>query len=312
MRNDDGRRDVTPSRTGAGPGSSAGKGLPVRVGHWTGRGTGVTVILAPPGTVASGEVRGGAPATREFALLDPTCLVTRVDAVVLCGGSAFGLSAADGVMSVLREAGVGYETPAGRVPIVVAMSIYDGSVAGHWPTAAAGRSAALAARSGGRPLTGRVGAGTGASTGKWLHQVPRAGGFGFVQERVGACRVAAFAVVNSWGDVVPPGRPDLDRDENAWRAHEGTGTDRLCHTTLGVIVIDAKLTKGECLLVSQSGHDGFAIALRPAHSQFDGDAVVTLATGSEPAEVGVDMLRAVAVEVMAKAIRAAARADPDR
>src|SRR5919107_5134213 len=122
-------------------------------GHWTGHGTGVTVILPPPGTVGSGEVRGGAPATREFALLDPTRLVDRVDAVVLSGGSAFGLSAADGVVSLLRERGIGFPTPAGPVPIVVGMSIFDDSVRTGPPGAEAGRAAALAAW-GGEPFTG--------------------------------------------------------------------------------------------------------------------------------------------------------------
>ena len=117
-------------------------------GHWTGAGTGVTVIVPPPGTVGSGEVRGGAPATREFALLDPVRLVDRVDAVVLSGGSAFGLAAGDGVATLLRERGEGFPTPLGPVPIVVGMSIFDGAVAvpGGPPGPDAGRAAALASR----------------------------------------------------------------------------------------------------------------------------------------------------------------------
>src|SRR4051794_27258365 len=162
--------------------------LSARAGHWTGSGTGVTVILPPPGTVGSGEVRGGAPASREFALLEPTRLVTQVDAVVLSGGSAFGLSAADGVMSELRARGQGFGTPLGPVPIVVGMSIFDESVAG-WsadtaspsiaadasapapapapapgpsgpPDAEGGRLAVRAALSGEPFARGRVGAGT--------------------------------------------------------------------------------------------------------------------------------------------------------
>ena len=136
-------------------------------GHSTSAGTGVTVILPPPGTVGSGEVRGGAPATREFALLEPTRLVDRVDAVVLSGGSAFGLSAADGVMTLLRERGLGVPTPAGPVPIVVGMSVFDESVRTTPPGAADGRAAALAAWSGEPFAMGRVGAGTGTSTGTW-------------------------------------------------------------------------------------------------------------------------------------------------
>ena len=109
--------------------------LSAHAGHWTGDGTGVTVVLPPPGTVGSGEVRGGAPATREFMLLDPARLVDRVDAVVLSGGSAFGLSAADGVAGLLRARGAGFPTSLGPVPIVVGMSLFDASVAGTPPDA---------------------------------------------------------------------------------------------------------------------------------------------------------------------------------
>jgi L-aminopeptidase/D-esterase-like protein len=133
--------------------------LSAYAGHWTGDGTGVTVVLPPPGTVASGEVRGGAPATREFALLDPVRLVDRVDAVVLSGGSAFGLAAAEGVMTLLRERGAGLPTPYGPVPIVVGLSLFDASVRTGPPDAAAGRAAALAALSGAPLGTGPVGAG---------------------------------------------------------------------------------------------------------------------------------------------------------
>src|SRR4051794_38323976 len=155
------------------------------VGHWTGSGTGVTVILPPAGTVGSGEVRGGAPATREFALLEPTRLVDRVDAVVLSGGSAFGLSAADGVMMLLRERGTGFATPAGPVPIVIGMSIFDRSVQSGPPDAAGGRAAALAAYSGVEPASGRVGAGAGATTGTWRGRMDP-GGLGWAQRDAGA------------------------------------------------------------------------------------------------------------------------------
>src|SRR5689334_20883569 len=165
-------------------------------GHWTGPDTGVTVILPPPGTVGSGEVRGGAPATREFALLDPARLVDRVDAVVLSGGSAYGLSAADGVTTLLRERGTGFPTPAGPVPIVVGMSIFDGSVSTDPPGAAAGRAAALAALAG-EPLdTGAVGAGTGAGTGGWRgHRDP--GGVGVATGTAGEATLSVLAVVNA-------------------------------------------------------------------------------------------------------------------
>ncbi|MEV6305989.1 P1 family peptidase [Actinoplanes sp. NPDC051861] len=270
-------------------------------GHWTGEGTGVTVILPPPGTVGSGEVRGGAPATREFALLEPTRLVDRVDAVVLSGGSAFGLTAADGVMTLLRERGLGFPTPAGPVPIVVGMSIFDGSVATAPPGAGAGRDAAVAALRGDLFSRGTVGAGTGASTGKWRGH-PAPGGVGWARGSAGAAQVAVVAVVNAWGDVLgETGRP-LFAGPPVTRPHTPLGLE---NTTIAVVLTDARLTKSDCYLLAQSGHTGFARALHPAHSRFDGDAVVALATGEAGPDVDLDLLRAATTEITADAIRSA-------
>jgi L-aminopeptidase/D-esterase-like protein len=275
---------------------------PAWAGHWTGTDTGVTVILPPPGTVASGEVRGGAPATREFALLDPSRLVDRVDAVVLSGGSAFGLSAADGVMTLLRERGTGFATPAGPVPIVVGMSIFDGSVGTVPPDAAAGRAAALAALAGEPLATGAAGAGTGAGTGMWRGGRDP-GGVGVATGTAGPATVAVLAVVNAWGDVLAPdGRPVFAGPPvTAPAAALGRA-----NTTLAVLVTDARLDKTGCHLLAQSGHTGFARAIHPAHSRFDGDAVVALATGAVP-DANPDLVRAVAAETTAAAIRAAVR-----
>ena len=308
--------------------------LSARAGHWTGSGTGVTVILPPPGTVGSGEVRGGAPATREFALLDPTRLVDRVDAVVLSGGSAFGLAAGDGVMQVLRERGLGFPTPFAPVPIVVGLSLFDGSVAGSPPTAESGRHAALAAFAGDGPLpAGRFGAGTGATTGKWRGRLDP-GGLGVVERRAGAASVAAVVAVNAWGDVLgpeghpvfapddvpgpdglprfapddvtgPDGRPKLASDSLPGRDGPPTAPFGTGNTTIAVLLTDAALSKTDCYLLAQSGHTGFARAMHPAHSRYDGDAVVALATGEITAEVDLDRLRATATLVMADAIRAA-------
>ncbi|MET8150574.1 P1 family peptidase [Actinoplanes sp. NPDC049668] len=273
-----------------------------RAGHWTGDGTGVTVILPPAGTVGSGEVRGGAPATREFALLDPVRLVDRVDAVVLSGGSAFGLAAADGVMALLRERGAGFPTPAGPVPIVVGMSIFDGSVRTGPPGAQGGRAAALAALSGGDLAVGRVGAGAGASTGKWRGRTDP-GGLGRAQRDAGGVRVAALVVVNAWGDVLGrDGEPLFGAADGAAGPAAAFGME---NTTVAVVLTDARLSKSDCFLLAQSGHAGFARALHPAHSRYDGDAVVALATGEAGAEANLDLLRAVAAEVVADAIRAA-------
>jgi L-aminopeptidase/D-esterase-like protein len=270
-------------------------------GHWTGLGTGVTVILPPPGTVGSGEVRGGAPATREFELLDPTRLVDRVDAVVLSGGSAYGLSAADGVMTLLRERGLGFPTPFGPVPIVVGMSIFDESVRTGPPDAEAGRDAALVAWSGAPFDLGRVGAGTGASTGKWGNRLDP-GGIGWAQVPAGAATVAAVVVVNAWGDVLgPDGKPLFAGVADAPPAAAAS----LQNTTVGVVLTNARLSKTDCFLLAQSGHTGFARSIHPAHSRFDGDAVVALATGEVTEDVNLDLLRAVAVDVVAAAVRAA-------
>lgn len=174
----------------------------VEIGHWTDyeARTGCTVIVLPPETVAAGEVRGGAPATREFALLDPQRLVEHVDAIVLTGGSAFGLAAADGVMETLEAEGRGFETAHGRVPIVVAMALYDLGVgsASVRPDIAAGRQAA-SQRAATSP-TGRIGAGTGATVAKWLDPAnPASGGLGVAVARSRELAVCAVVAVNAAG-----------------------------------------------------------------------------------------------------------------
>ncbi|GAA4585503.1 P1 family peptidase [Actinoplanes octamycinicus] len=275
--------------------------LSAHAGNWTGDGTGVTVVLPPPGTVGSGEVRGGAPATREFDLLHPSRTVDRVDAVVLSGGSAFGLAAADGVMTVLRERGLGFPTPLGPVPIVVGMSIFDASVAGTPPSAGSGRAATLAALRGDELAVGTAGAGAGATTGKWRGRLDR-GGLGRADGRAGPARVTALAVVNAWGDVLTPAGEPVFGGPETYQPAVPFGRD---NTTIAVVLTDARLGKADCHLLAQSGHTGFARALHPAHSRYDGDAVVALATGEVTDGVDLDLLRAVTAEVMAEAIRAA-------
>jgi L-aminopeptidase/D-esterase-like protein len=331
-------------------------------GHWTGNGTGVTVIVPPPGTVGSGEVRGGAPATREFELLAPTRLVQEVSAVVLSGGSAFGLAAGDGVMRALRAREIGFATPLGPVPIVVGMSIFDGSVAGFGgsvagfegsvagfggsvagfegsvaaepPSAADGVAALTAAFSGEPFAVGAVGAGAGATTGKWRSRLDP-GGLGVAFGSAGDASLVAVVVVNAWGDVIPAsgpasasavstpeasapsgpapsrpsasGAPPLATPPSA-SPPSGPGLppelsvkSPFGNTTIGVLLTDARLSKTDCFLLAQSGHTGYARAIHPAHSRYDGDAVVALATGSVDGDL--DLLRAAAAETMAAAIR---------
>jgi L-aminopeptidase/D-esterase-like protein len=283
----------------------------VRIGHWTGAGTGVSVVWCPPATVGSGEVRGGAPATREVALLDPERSVEHVDAVVFTGGSAFGLASADGVMAWLAEHDRGYPTRGGPVPIVPTAAIFDLMTSDRIrPGPAEGRAAIEAAAAGVPIATGRVGAGTGATVGKWRgpeHSV--AGGLGVARTRVGDAVVGALAVVNAVGDVLDAeGRPlAASRAPVGTEAFPDTGPFAAEATTLVAVATDARCTKAECLLLAQSGHLGLAHAIRPSHTRHDGDLVVALATGV--VVTNVDRLRVAAAEVVAEAVRDAVRQD---
>ncbi|HEV3227737.1 MAG TPA: P1 family peptidase [Acidimicrobiales bacterium] len=275
----------------------------IRVGHWTDAvaRTGCTVALFPEGTVASGEVRGGAPAEREMALLDPSRTVNRIDALVLAGGSAFGLSAADGVMRFCEERGMGFPTAGGAVPIVVALGLYDlavgdGSVR---PSADKGYAACVAARADDVQL-GRVGAGAGATIAKWQgRDHARPGGLGGAVVRHGSLVVAALVAVNAYGDILGPGDDPLRVPAPPIETAEAA----FANTTIGVIATNAALTKGECLLVAQSGHDGMSRALSPTHSTADGDALVAAATGLVEAEV--EPVRSMAAVAIEQAIRSA-------
>jgi L-aminopeptidase/D-esterase-like protein len=268
----------------------------VAVGHWTDeRGlTGCTAILFPDGTRASGEVRGGAPATREWELLAPERTVDRIDAVILCGGSAFGLAACDGAMRFCEQAGRGFATPAGPVPIVVGAAIFDLAVgdASARPGTAEGFAACAAAQPGEPAAEGRVGAGAGATVGKW-QGAPRASGLGGATLRDGDLVVSAVAVVNAFGDAFQPGSPPPAPPRTEPFAHE--------NTTLAVVATNATLSKLDCLRAAQSGHAGMARALEPAHTAFDGDAVVAAATGEVTTEP--EYVRLLAARVVEAAIR---------
>ncbi|MBI2168117.1 MAG: P1 family peptidase [Actinobacteria bacterium] len=275
----------------------------IRVGHWTGTGTGVTVVLTPAGCIGAGEVRGGAPATREGALLQYGSLVHQVDAVVFTGGSAFGLAACDGVMAFLEERGQGFPTPAGPVPIVVGAAIFDLVASGGLrPGPAEGRAAAEAAARGEPLATGGVGVGRGATVGKWRGpEFGVAGGVGSRSVTDGDVVVGALAAVNAAGDVI-------GADGSMLAGSHAPPDDRpfptlygATNTTLVVVATNARFSKPECLLVSQSAHDGFARALRPAHTRGDGDLAVTLATGD--VDASLDVVREQAAEAVASAIR---------
>jgi L-aminopeptidase/D-esterase-like protein len=267
----------------------------VRVGHWTDRraATGCTVVLMPAGTVGSGEVRGGAPGTREWALLAPERTINRVDAAVLAGGSAFGLAACDGVSRWCEERGIGFPTAAGPVPIIVGAVLYDLMVgdASVRPDAAAGYAACVAATSGPFPL-GAVGAGTGATLDKWRGgEAPVPGGIGSTVERDGPLVVGALVAVNAFGGLA-------GGERRPWPSEPAR---RFEHTTIGVVATNATLDKVGCLLVAQSAHDGLARALEPVHATVDGDAFVAAAVGGVAAPI--DHVRLLAARAVEDAVR---------
>ncbi len=288
----------------------------VRVGHWTDEvaRTGCTVVVLPPGTVGSYEARGGVPAARELTALEPDKAVDQVDAVVLTGGSAFGLAAADGVVRLCEEVGRGVATPAGPVPIVPAMALYDLGV-GDPATRPDATSGYLAARDAAHdpPLSGRVGAGTGACVGHWRGpEGRRPGGLGYAARREGDVVVAAVCAVNAFGDVLAGedvGEAARSTTAAAALSRPFAVDDTLArtHTTIGVLVTNAAVNKVGCRVVAQGGHDGLARALHPPHTRYDGDALIAAATGQ--VDTAIDVVRLLALLATADAVRAVA--DPD-
>jgi L-aminopeptidase/D-esterase-like protein len=292
------------------------------VGHHTDarRPTGCSVVLCGErGAVAGVDVRGAAPGTRETDLLAPGNLVERVHAVLLSGGSAFGLDAASGVMAWLEEQGIGFPVGPARIPIVPAAVLFD-----LWlgdarirPDAAAGRAACEAARTGAYGAAqGNVGAGAGAAVGK-LWGIGRAmkGGLGSASLTAGGVTVGALVAVNALGDVLDPtsgellagartadGRHLLDsaaalaRGELPARALAGSAT------TIGVVGTDAVLTKAQAQRLATMAHDGLARCIRPAHTMADGDTLFALATGASGHSADMTLLGTLAAEAVSRAI----------
>jgi L-aminopeptidase/D-esterase-like protein len=305
----------------------------VRVGHHTlsERPTGCTVILLDSaGAVGGVAQRGGAPGTRETDLLDPTNLVERVNAVVLSGGSAFGLDAAQGAVRWLDERGIGYRTRAAVVPIVPAAIIYDlnvGTNAKVRPTADCGYRAAGAAAT--SVAEGNVGAGAGATVGKigaFLGGQGRAamkGGVGTASITLpNGLVVGAIVVVNAAGDIIDP---QTGRTVAGVRNADGSLADVRAllrggailggprageNTTIGVVATNARLTKAQVSRVASMADDGLARAIVPSHTEGDGDTMFALATGTWSGDASVTLVGALAAEVVAEAIvRAVSRAD---
>ncbi len=313
----------------------------ILVGHDTDleAGTGCTVVRCAWPAVGAVDVRGGAPGTRETDLLDPRCMMTDVHAVVLTGGSAFGLAAADGVMRVLAEEGVGFDAGPARVPIVPAAVLFDLGLgrADVRPDAASGMRAVRAA-AGGPIAQGTVGAGTGATVGKMAGPALAVkGGVGSASEQLPDGHIiGALVAVNALGDIYdaetgrllagarsPSGQRWLADDIAA--ARSGAQTQSLpaepeqspfpgTQTTLALIATDAPFTKAELAKLAQMAHDGLALAIRPVHTPFDGDTVFALSTAKNAATAApagalpLALAGATAAQTLARAVAKAIRA----
>jgi L-aminopeptidase/D-esterase-like protein len=292
----------------------------IRVGHCTNReaATGCTVILCEQGAVAGVDVRGAAPGTRETDLLRPMNLVREIHAILLSGGSAFGLDAAGGIMRYLEERGYGHDVGVTKVPIVPAAILFDLGVGDFRvrPGAEEGYQACLAATNG-EVEEGSIGVGTGATVGKALG-MERAtkSGVGMASQRIGdGVVIAALMVVNSFGDIVDPetvktlaGPRQLDGKGflNTAELLKGGGVKINYHgknTVIGVVATNAVLDKERVNKLAQVAHDGIARTVRPPHTMFDGDTIFALSL-AEDAKIQANLtaLGAVAVEVVSNAI----------
>ena len=293
-----------------------------RVGHAQDEkaATGCTVILCDAMSPAGLDVRGGGPASRESQILSPLAAAEGVNAVLLSGGSAFGLDAAGGVQRYLEERGVGFDVGIAKVPLVSQSCLFDLTVGSKdvRPTA---QMAYEACRNASReePAQGNVGAGTGCSIGKY-RGMERAmkSGFGACAYETGALRVGALVAVNALGDVIgPDGRPmagllRADRAGLSSTLEEMLADASLAenlftgNTTLGVIVTNARLTKAQLTKVAGMTHNGYARAIRPVHTTADGDSVYALSLGDAPGDANLPGILAAAA--MEEAIRRAVRA----
>lgn len=292
----------------------------VKVGHYTetGRPTGCTVLLFEKGATAGVDVRGAAPGTRDTELLNPINTVQQVQAILLSGGSAFGLEAASGVMRYLEEHGIGFHIGASIVPIVPAAILYDLGVGDGKirPTMESGYKACQAATAG-KVAEGNVGAGTGATVGKMFGMKgAMKGGIGTASIRVGKTGivVAALVAVNAVGDVVNPktgkivaGARKLDGSgfENTMaQLREGQAVEFPMGTnsTIGVVATNVALNKAQATKVAQMAHDGLARAINPVHTLADGDTIFAVATGAVKVRANHSSIGALAAEAMSEAV----------
>lgn len=271
--------------------------LKTRIGHVTRKAerTGCTVLLFDEPAVCGVHVAGGAPGTRDTDLLDPSCLVERVNAIVFTGGSVFGLAAADGVVRFLAERGVGFPVGDDRVPIVPAAVIYDRSIGGRFAPGPKDGYRACANAGYGIEDCGPIGAGCGATVGKFSKKLtPDNGGFAAVVRRLpSGVLVGAVVVVNAFGNVVDCSTGGIVAGATDKRGNKvpfsGADIPRVmgANTTIGAVVTDAALTKAQAKRVAMAAHDGLARAISPSHTIYDGDALFAASTGNGKADLAV-------------------------
>ncbi|MDO4437019.1 MAG: P1 family peptidase [Coriobacteriaceae bacterium] len=300
-----------------------------KFGHYTDldAGTGCTAIMAPEGATGGVDIRGAAPASRETDLLRPENTVDKVHAVILSGGSAYGLEAASGAMRELEEHGIGLDVGVGKVPIVCSSCLFDLAFgrADVRPSSMSGILAvrdALGASAGKELDEGTVGAGTGATVGKLAGPACcMKGGLGARAFQLGPLQVGAIAAVNAVGNVVDPatlapiagmrasaeGTEILDMEESmlAMASQLTMPLDRT-NTTISCIVTNAALTKAQATKVAQMAADAYAHTIRPTHTTNDGDSIYVLASGSLPVEAGaqipLDLIGLIATRALEAAI----------
>lgn len=297
----------------------------IKVGHFTDtrRPTGCTVILTEEGAVAGVDVRGAAPGTRETDLLNPINTVQQVHAIMLSGGSAFGLDTATGAMRYLEERGIGFNVGVAHVPIVPAAILFDLGVgdAKIRPDAEAGYKACKAATTT-APAEGNVGAGAGATVGK-LFGMARAmkSGIGTSAIKIDGITVGAIVAVNAVGDVFDPatgkviagartkdGKSLLNSMASLLKGEPLPTMLAGTATTIGVVATDVALTKAQASKVAQMAHDGLARTINPVHTAYDGDTIFALSTGKSNNQANVTLIGALAAEAMAQAVVRAVRA----
>lgn len=284
-----------------------------KIGHFTNldSGTGCTAILCPDGNKASAHARGISPGTREYALLSPYRKMEGIHALLLTGGSAFGLDAAAGVMRFLSERGIGYDTPYKKIPIVPAAVIFDLPVIDSqiFPTPDDAYHACQKAKAGNKEQ-GTIGAGTGATVGKWAGiEYSMKGGIGLAELRDGDLIVETLSVVNPVGDVLEQkgqiiagacqdGKFLAQKDRTTpWVT---PGFDLNDNTILGAVMTNAILSKQQLFYLAERCHNGIVRSVKPAHTSYDGDIIFTLSTPEIAAKI--DLITEMAIEAMSQSI----------